>query len=105
MNIQNNKAVGGAGEFTSSPPEIAPIPDAVSNEVEFYSMPSSGQTLQGLRRGALYCLWKDGLIETISVRRKGKGRGRRLIVAESLRKYLRRLRAEQNAPASKERAE
>jgi hypothetical protein len=31
------------------------------------------------------------------VRRKGKTRGRRLIVAESLRNYLRRLRHEQCA--------
>jgi hypothetical protein len=60
-------------------------------------MPSPGQTCRysGLRRGVLYLLAKEGLIETISIRRKGRTRGRRLIVAETLRNYLRELRAEQ----------
>ena len=89
-------------EFTTSAPEAAPV-QAQPNEPEFYSMPGSGQVLEGLRRGALYCLWKDGEIETVSVRRKGKTRGRRLIVAQSLRDYLRRLRQEQN-PQQKEGA-
>ena len=101
MNIQNNKAVGGAGEFTTSAPEAAPV-SAQPNEIEFYAMPGPAQTLQGLRRGALYALWRDGEIETVSVRRKGKSRGRRLVVASTLRNYLRRLRSEQCAPASKE---
>jgi len=90
----NISAASGGGEFTTSAPEIAPVP-AHPNEPEFYAMPGPGQVLQGLRRGALYCLWRDGEIETISVRRKGKARGRRLIVAQSLRNYLRRLRDEQ----------
>jgi hypothetical protein len=101
--IQNN-AASGSGEFTTSAPEAAPVP-AQPNEVEFWAMPGPGQTLQGLRRGALYCLWKDGEIETVSCRRRGRSRGRRLIVASTLRNYLRRLRNEQCAPASKERAE
>lgn len=96
--IDNNKAASGGGEqFTSAP---VPVPvlaqDNQPNEPEFYSMPSVGQTCNGLRRGALYCLWRDGEIETISVRRKGRARGRRLIVGASLRNYLRRLREEQN---------
>jgi hypothetical protein len=93
-------AVSGGGEFTTSAPDFAPVQAQSPNEPEFYAMPGPGQVLEGLRRGALYCLWRDGLIETVSVRRKGKNRGRRLIVAESLRKYLRRLRAEQNAEGS-----
>jgi hypothetical protein len=100
--IQNN-AVGGGGEFTTSAPEAAPGP-AQPNESEFWAMPGPGQTLEGLRRGALYCLWRDGEIETVSVRRKGKSRGRRLVVASTLRNYLRRLRSEQCVPANKERA-
>lgn len=83
-------------EFITSAPEVAPVQAQQPNEPEFYSMPAVGETLEGLRRGALYCLWKDGEIETVSVRRKGRTRGRRLIVAQSLRDYLRRLRAEQN---------
>jgi hypothetical protein len=86
-------AVSGSG-FTTSAPEVAPVP-AQPNAPEFYAMPGPGQVLEGLRRGALYCLWRDGEIETVSVRRKGKARGRRLIVAESLRNYLHGLRQEQ----------
>jgi len=96
MNIQNNKAVGGGGEFTTSAPDVVPVQAQSHNEAEFWAMPSQGEVLQGLRRGVLYCLWRDGQIETISVRRKGKARGRRLIVAESLRNYLRRLRQDQS---------
>jgi hypothetical protein len=105
QNTTNSNAASGSGEFTTtSAPEAVPV-SAQPNEPEFYSMPSSGQTLLGLRRGAIYCLWKDGAIETISVRREGKGRGRRLIVGSTLRNFLRRLRSEQCASAGKERAE
>jgi hypothetical protein len=101
----DRKAVSGSGnQFTSAP--VVPVVGQRSNEpVEFYAMPGPGQVLEGLRRGALYALWRDGEIETISVRRKGKSRGRRLVVGESLRNYLRRLRQEQCTSASKERAE
>ena len=96
MNIVNNNAASGAGDqFTSAP--VAPVAGQQLNEPEFYAMPGPGQVLEGLRRGALYCLWHDGEIETIAVRRKGKTRGRRLIVAESLKNYLRHLRQEQCA--------
>lgn len=98
MNTQDNKAVGGRGEFTTSAPEIAPVVAQYKVEPnEFLPMPGPGQTCpySGLRRGALYALWRDGEIEAIAVRRKGRARGRRLIVAETLRNYLRRLRQEQ----------
>jgi hypothetical protein len=89
-------AVSSGGEFTTTAPVVVPLL-AYGNEPEFWAMPGPGQTLQGLRRGVLYGLWRDGEIQTISVRRKGHSRGRRLIVAESLRNYLRRLQQEQNA--------
>ena len=98
--IQKNQAAGSSGELTT---DAAAPSVAQHNEAEFWAMPSPGQALQGLRRGCLYCLWRDGEIETVSVRRKGHTRGRRLIVAESLRNYLRRLRAEQN-PTGKQGA-
>jgi hypothetical protein len=99
-------ASGDGEQFTTLDVAPSQAQQPPNEPVEFYSMPSGGQTLQGLRRGVLYGLARDRLIETISVRRKGKSRGRRLIVAESLKKYLRRLRAEQNANANaKESAE
>ena len=103
---QNTNAASGSGQFTTSAPAIAPVmAQCGAEKPEFYAMPGPGQTLQGLRRGALYCLWKDGEIETVSVRRRNRSRGRRLIVALTLDNYLRRLRNEQCPSASKERAE
>jgi hypothetical protein len=93
MRVENTNAASGGGELTSAP-VVAPVPTE-PNAPEFYAMPGPGQVLEGLRRGALYCLWRDGEIETVSVCRRGKTRGRRLIVASSLRNYLRRLREQQ----------
>ena len=98
--ITNDNAEGGLGESTSAPITASePRPRVAAGiEPEFYAMPGPGHICpySGLRRGALYCLWRDREIETISVRRKGRSRGRRLIVGESLRRYLRRLHQEQN---------
>jgi hypothetical protein len=103
MHITNNAASGG-GEFTTSAPAVVPVLAHYQVEPEFYAMPGPGQTenYSGLRRGALYALWHDGEIQTISVRRKGRSRGRRLIVGDSLRSYLRKLREEQNPNKSRE---
>jgi hypothetical protein len=90
--ITHNMNASGGAEHTAAPVHVV---TRQASEPEFFAMPPPGQTLEGLRRGALYALWRDGLIETVSVRRRGKTRGRRLIVAESLRRYLRRLREEQ----------
>jgi hypothetical protein len=96
------KAAHETGEFTSSAPDVALVRVAAPIEFEFLPMPGPGQVCpySGLRRGALYALWREGLIETISLRRKGRSRGRRLIVAESLKNYLRGLREEQSGKGS-----
>jgi hypothetical protein len=94
MKLENVYTKSGSG-FTTSAPEIVPVPAQSPNEPEFYAMPRMGETLEGLRRGTLYALWREGVIQTISVRRRGKRRGRRLICGDSLRKFLRRLREEQ----------
>ena len=97
MNIQNNKAVGGGGELTTSPPEPAPVfPHDETEPENYWAMPGPGQELQGLKRGVLYGLIRDREIISVSVRRRNRSRGRRLILAESVRAYLRRLREEQN---------
>lgn len=59
-------------------------------------MPGPRERLMGMSRGLIYSLICDGEIESISLRRRGRLRGRRLIVADSLRAYLNRLREEQN---------
>jgi hypothetical protein len=65
---------------------------------EFLRFPRAGEVepLSGLRRSQLYELVSDGLIKSVSLRRRGKVRGTRLIVADSLRDYLRGLVAEQH---------
>lgn len=66
---------------------------------EFVAMPSPGKVCpySGLQRGMLYSLLRDGLIRSVTLRRSGKTKSKRLIVLASLREYLRRLDAEQNA--------
>ena len=101
----NNNAASGTGDQSSSatiaaPSLAAPVrPGGV--EAEFTPMPSPSQVepYSGLRRGMLYQLARQGHIKTVSLRMPGKTRGRRLIVLATLRDYLRRLNAEQNAPA------
>ncbi|HVU39296.1 MAG TPA: hypothetical protein VHC95_13260 [Opitutales bacterium] len=78
---------------------VAPVAaSVVTIAAEFCRMPRSGEIepLSGLRRSQLYELTREGLIQTVSLRRRGKARGTRLIVAASLLSYLRGLAAEQN---------
>jgi len=94
---KNTIAASRGGEFTSAP-VAAPVHVAAPFEPEFIAMPPPGMVCpySGLKRGALYQLASDDLIRTVSLRRKGRTRGRRLIVASTLRDYLRRLDVEQN---------
>ena len=108
---KNIDAEGGAGQLNSSAtiaaPSIAAGVTLRGVEAEFTAMPSPSQVepYSGLRRGMLYQLAREGLIETVSLRQPGRARGRRLIVLASLKNYLRSLRSEQCASANKERAE
>jgi hypothetical protein len=97
---RNTIAASRGGEFTSAP-VAAPVRVAAPVEPEFIPMPPPGTVCpySGLKRGALYQLANDGLIRTVAIRRKGTTRGRRLIVASTLRDYLRRLDMEQNGIA------
>ncbi len=88
-----------SGEMTIAP-VAAPAPAAAKHTLpEFVAMPAPGQVEQysGLKRGMLYQLAKEGLIRTVSLRRTGTTRARRLIVLDSLMRYLRGLDAAQNS--------
>ena len=88
-----------APQHTTAPITVAaPVPSASGIEAEFVAMPGPGQVCpySNLKRGALYALCRDGLIQTVSLRREGTTRGRRLIVLTSLKAYLRGLNALQN---------
>jgi len=86
----------GRGGFTMAP--VAAAQMAVKPEFLRFPAPGKIEPYTGLRRSQLYELAADGLIETISLRRRGKVRGTRLIVADSLFGYLRGLIPEQNLP-------
>jgi hypothetical protein len=81
---------------TTEPPTIAE-----KQEAEFISLPGPGKRcpLSGLSRSSLYQLAALGKIRTISLRREGNSRGKRLVAVGSLRHYLRTLDAQQNLQA------
>jgi hypothetical protein len=58
---------------------------------EFIRLPKQGKLCphSGLSRAYLYQLANDGRIKTLSLRERGKARGVRLIVYDSLMGYLR----------------
>ena len=101
----NNAAVGAGKQnnlATFAAPLIAEPHSPAGVEPEFIAIPGPSQICpySGLRRGMLYALSREGLIKTVSLRRPGRTRGRRLVVLSTLRDYLRGLNAEQNAHAS-----
>lgn len=94
----NTIAENESGKQNTFAPVAVPVPATATIEPEFIPMPPPGKACpySGLQRGMLYALAKEGLIRTVSLRRKGTTRGRRLIVFASLRDYLRGLNSEQN---------
>ena len=68
--------------------EIKPIEASiVSNSPEFVDSRGLRQMF-GISRTAAYDLINDGLIKSISLRRTGRARGRRLFDVASVREYL-----------------
>ena len=91
-NEPNNPYHGGQ---TTVAPVAAPVA-AITPEFLRFPRPGEKEPYSGLRRSQLYNLVDEGLIKVVSLRRRGKLRGTTLIVADSLRAYLRRLVAEQH---------
>jgi hypothetical protein len=55
-----------------------------------------------IRRSLLYELDKDGLIESVSLRRRGRSRGKRLFSVDSIRSFLEKQMKVANAATTKE---
>ena len=72
-------------EFTTTPIEAS----SVTNSPEFIDSKGMRQMF-GISRTATYDLINDGLIKSVSLRRKGRARGRRLFDVASVRNYLMR---------------
>ena len=52
-----------------------------------------------IRRSLLYELDKDGLVESVSLRRRGRSRGKRLFSVDSIRSFLEKQMKAANAAA------
>ena len=55
-----------------------------------------------IKRSLLWELDQDGLVESVSLRRRGRTRGKRLFNAESIRKFLREQRTQKNGVQKKD---
>jgi hypothetical protein len=65
----------------------APVQASPAFEAEFCD--NGGAYLRfGIRRSLLYQLHKEGLIDGVSLRRRGAARGKRLWSCDSIRRYL-----------------
>lgn len=99
MSTPNIAAASESGAENTFAPVVVPVVATAHPSLpEFSALPAPGQVCpySGLKRGMLYQLDKEGLIRTVSLRRKGTTRARRLIVLSTLMEYLRGLDAAQN---------
>jgi len=81
-----NNAAGGTAHTT------APLSEAVAkasqqHEPEYADSPGA-KALFGLGRSYLYRLHADGLIQGVSLRKRGQTKGKRLWNVDSIRRYL-----------------
>ena len=80
--LDTKKAVGATAPLT-----IAPVAVACGADAEFVDLPGL-QARFGIRRSLAYLLIEDGAIKSVSLRRRGALKGKRLIDVESVRKFL-----------------
>ncbi len=67
---------------------VAPVTASPANDAEFADSHGVKRGF-GLGRSLLYELHKEGLIEGVSLRRRGQLRGKRLWKVDSIREFLR----------------
>ena len=65
----------------------APVVASQNNKAEWCDSPGA-YGLFGLRRSLLYALWRDNKIAGVSLRQRGRQRGKRLWSCDSIRRYL-----------------
>ena len=80
--MKNSKNKGGNALTT-----VAPITVSRVNDAEFVDAPGL-QSLFSIKRSLAYSLLGDGLIKGVSLRRRGRLRGKRLFDVASVRAYL-----------------
>lgn len=78
MNTQEQKQP----QFTTSPVQASKV-----NEPEFVDVPGLFQMF-AIKRSLAYALISDGKIKSVSLRRRGQTKGKRLFSVASVRDYL-----------------
>jgi hypothetical protein len=86
MITSNIKRNGGQTETTDP---VHPTPAYVAGQDPEFLDARGVEARFSIRRSLLYELLADGLIRSVSLRRVGRSRGKRLIDVRSLRCYLR----------------
>lgn len=73
----------------NTPMIMEPVNSLVKEQLnpEFLDAPGL-QKMYGIKRGLAYRLLADGKIQGVSLRQRGKLRGKRLFVVDSVRKFL-----------------
>lgn len=82
MKTLDKKAAGGSANFTTAPVATSPTADA-----EFIDLAGLRERF-GIRRSLAYLLIEDGAIKSVSLRRCGAAKGKRLINVASVRDFL-----------------
>ena len=83
MKKSSSKKSGGQQTATTT----APVQASPANDAEFCDSPGAFARF-GLKRTLLYELKSLGLIQGVSLRRRGTARGKRLWSIDSIRSYL-----------------
>ncbi len=82
MRKLDKKACGGTAAFTTQP-----VTASWGVEPEFVDLPGL-QARFGIRRSLAYLLIADGAIKSVSLRRSGALKGKRLVSVQSVRSFL-----------------
>jgi len=82
MQKLDKKADGGTANFTT-----APVAASWGVDPEFIDLPGL-QSRFGIKRSLAYLLIADGAIKSVSLRRRGALKGKRLIDVASVRDFL-----------------
>ena len=81
------KTEGGQQSLTTDPVRATPA-NVAGQDPEFLDAVGVGARFS-IKRSLLYELDNDGLVESVSLRRRGRTRGKRLFNVESIRRFLR----------------
>ena len=85
--MKSNNIGGGQQTETTTAPVIATPAHVAREDPEFLDAVGVHEKYS-IRRSLLYELDKDGLIASVSLRRRGRSRGKRLFSVDSIRAFL-----------------